>query len=258
LIDTHCHLYLEQFQDDRTEVLQRAVDAGVQDILLPAITLNSLPKMDQLHHSDLSLYKMAGIHPTSINEGTSTTKDELYDYCSRPEIIGVGETGLDYHWSEEYKTEQRKSLHIHCEVAKATGKPIVLHNRASTADLFKIIDEHQDGRLKGVWHCFNGSVDEGKQALDLGLHLGIGGIFTFKNAGVDESVAQLPIKKMMLETDAPYLAPEPKRGKRNEPSFVRFTAQRLAEVKKQELVDLVEQTSQTARRLFNLADPSEA
>src|SRR5699024_5639832 len=104
----------------------------------------------------------------------------------------------------------------------------------------------------------NGSVDEGKQALDLGLHLGIGGIFTFKNAGVDESVAQLPIKKMMLETDAPYLAPEPKRGKRNESSFVRFSAQRMAELKRLELVDLVEQTSQSARRLFNLAAPSEA
>ncbi|WP_372635275.1 TatD family hydrolase, partial [Fodinibius sp.] len=132
--------------------------------------------------------------------------------------------------------------------------PIILHNRDSTGDLLDIIEEQQDGTLSGVWHCFNGSVDEGKRALDLGLHLGIGGIFTFKNAGVDKTVAQLPIDKMMLETDAPYLAPDPKRGQRNEPAFIRFTARRLAEVKEQPLDGVVRQTSQTALQLFGLND----
>ena len=253
MIDTHCHLYSDQLQEDISEVLQRAVDAGVHHIFMPAITLASLPKMDRIQHPRLSLYKMAGIHPTSINDGAATTEDELYDYCSRSDIVGVGETGLDYYWSDAYKAEQQKSLHIHCRVAKAVDKPIILHNRESTADLLDIIAEHQDGHLLGIWHCFNGSVEEGKRALNLGLHLGIGGIFTFKNAGVDQTVARLPLDKMVLETDAPYLAPVPKRGKRNEPAFVRFTAQRLAEVKELPLEELVERTSQTALQLFGLA-----
>src|SRR5699024_12047346 len=125
--------------------------------------------------------------------------------------------------------------HTHCRVAKAMDKHIILHNRESTDNLLDIIAEHQDGRLSGIWHCFNGTVEEGKRALNLGLHLGIGGIFTFKNAGVDRTVARLPLAKMVLETDAPYLAPVPKRGKRNELAVVRFTAQRLAEANKRSL-----------------------
>src|SRR5699024_11016698 len=117
--------------------------------------------------------------------------------------------GLDYHWSKEYKQEQQASLNLHCHVAKETGKPVILHNRSSTEDMLTIIDKHQDGNLSGIWHCFNGSVEEGKRAINLGLHLGIGGILTFKNAGIDRSVTQLPLGKMVLETDAPYLAPEP-------------------------------------------------
>src|SRR5699024_2547054 len=145
----------------------------------------------------------------------SIAENTLFEECQKDEIVGVGETGLDYYWSDEYKTEQKKSLNMHCEVAKTVDKPIILHNRSSTNDLFSIIEAQQNGSLKGIWHCFNGSVDEGKRAIDLGLHLGIGGVLTFKNAGVDKSVGHLPLEKMMLETDAPYLSPEPKRGKRN-------------------------------------------
>lgn len=254
MIDTHCHLYSEQFKGDIAAVLERASAAGVRHIFMPAINLDSLPEMDKLRHPEMSLHKMAGIHPTSINEGARVTEETLYTYCDDPAIAGVGETGLDYYWSDEYRAEQQKSLRIHCRVARQVQKPIILHNRDSTGDLLDIIEEQQDGTLSGVWHCFNGSVDEGKRALDLGLHLGIGGIFTFKNAGVDKTVAQLPIDKMMLETDAPYLAPDPKRGQRNEPAFIRFTARRLAEVKEQPLDGVVRQTSQTALQLFGLND----
>lgn len=254
MIDTHCHLYSEQFKGDIAAVLERASAAGVRHIFMPAINLDSLPEMDKLRHPEISLHKMAGIHPTSINEGARVTEETLYTYCDDPAIAGVGETGLDYYWSDEYRAEQQKSLRIHCRVARQVQKPIILHNRDSTGDLLDIIEEQQDGTLSGVWHCFNGSVDEGKRALDLGLHLGIGGIFTFKNAGVDKTVAQLPIDKMMLETDAPYLAPDPKRGQRNEPAFIRFTARRLAEVKEQPLDGVVRQTSQTALQLFGLND----
>nr|WP_240894718.1 TatD family hydrolase [Fodinibius halophilus] len=233
--------------------MDRAGEAGIDHIFMPAINFESVPKMDAFEYTDIAFHKMAGIHPTDINKGTFATEEELYEYCSRDNIVGVGETGLDYYWSDEYKSGQKKSLRIHCEVAKQLNKPIVLHNRDSTEDLLDIIEEQQDGELTGVWHSFTGSVDEGKRAIDLGLMLGIGGIFTFKNAGVDKAVAELPLQKMILETDAPYLAPDPKRGKRNEPAFVKYTAQRLAEVMDCSLGEVVSVTDETALDLFNIS-----
>lgn len=252
LIDTHCHIYLDQFENDIHEVLSRAADAGVSHIFMPAINFDSLPEMERLLHDDIHFYKMAGIHPTEINDGIKTTEEELLAYCSRNDIIAVGETGLDYYWSGEYKAQQKESLHIHCKVAKSVGKPVILHNRESTDDLLQIIEAEQNGSLTGVWHCFNGTVDEGKRAIDLGLYLGIGGVLTFKNAGVDKAVSQLPLDKIMLETDAPYLAPSPKRGKRNEPAFVRFTAKRLAEVMGVSFQKIEEQTTENALTFYDV------
>lgn len=252
MIDTHCHIYAEQFDNDISQVLDRAAEAGITHIFMPAINFDSLPKMDRLEHDKITFHKMAGIHPTDINQGATITEEELYGYCSRQDIVAVGETGLDYYWSDEYKTAQKKSLRLHCSVAKALHKPVILHNRESTGDLLQIIEEEQDGSLRGIWHCFNGSVSEGKRAIDLGLQLGIGGVLTFKNAGVDETVAQLPIENMMLETDAPYLAPSPKRGKRNEPAFVKYTARKLAEVQNLSLDTVLEKTDQNALRLFEV------
>lgn len=252
MIDTHCHIYLEHFDDDLEQVLDRAAGAGVEQILMPAINFGSLKQMERLSHPRLTFHRMAGIHPTSINEGVFATEDKLLARCRTSGIVAVGETGLDYHWSAEHKSEQQESLRLHCRVAKAVGKPIVLHNRASTDDLLDIVEQEQDGTLSGVWHCFNGSEDEGKRAMDLGLMLGIGGVLTFKNAGIDETVAKLPIDKMILETDAPYLAPEPVRGKRNEPSFIRHTAQKLGEVLDMGLEEVAGITSSNARHLFAL------
>ncbi len=250
LIDTHCHIYLEEFEEDLDQVLDRAFDAGVTDIFMPAINFDSLPRMEKVRHKAISFYKMAGIHPTEINEGIHTSEEALAEYCSRDEIVAVGETGLDYYWSDGYKEKQKASLRTHCKVAKSVKKPIILHNRESTSDLLTVIGEEQDGNLSGIWHCFNGTVDEGKRAIDLGLHLGIGGVLTFKNAGVDETVAKLPLDKMILETDAPYLAPSPKRGKRNEPAFITYTAEKLSEVMDVSLEEITSRTSKTAQDLF--------
>ena len=253
MIDTHCHIYAKQFNDDIAEVLNRASDAGVRHIFMPAINFDSLSKMDELHHPEIGFHKMAGLHPTELNKGQTTTEESLLNYCKKDDIVAVGETGLDYHWSDQYKSEQKESLHFHCRVAKEVDKPVILHNRESTEDLLNIIEEQQDGSLRGIWHCFNGSVTEGHRAIDLGLELGIGGVLTFKNAGVDNSVAQLPIDHMMLETDAPYLAPEPKRGGRNEPAFVKYTAEKLAKVQKLPLEEALEITDSNALELFGVS-----
>lgn len=252
MIDTHCHIYLDQFKEDLDEVLDRAREAGITDICMPAITFDSLGQMDRLDHPEITFHKMAGIHPCDVREIPKDFADQLYEHCRKPEIIAVGETGLDYYWSQDWVKNQEKSLRIHCEVARELDKPIVLHNRESTTDLLDIIEQEQDGRLRGVWHCYTGTVEEGKRALDLNLHLGVGGVTTFKNAGVDQSVAEMPLDKLILETDAPFLAPHPKRGKRNEPAYMKYTAEKLAGIKELALEEIDKLTSETARELFGI------
>lgn len=313
VIDTHCHLYLDAFTEDLEQVLDRAIHAGVHDILLPAIHLESLEQMEALKaraerhfgggkgadeppksvdpalrkpsadtgsgpketptdrpvrgfmgtpsaHSGLEstgirLYMMAGIHPCDVprdEHALASLERVLPELCARPDIIGVGETGLDYHWSTEAVSEQKRMLRLQCRVARETGKAIVLHNRESTDDLLEMIAEEQDGRLTGVWHCFNGTREQGLRAIDLGLHLGIGGVVTFKNAGVDAVVAELPLDRMLLETDAPYLAPVPRRGERNEPSFIALTLGRLAALKGLTESEVAAATTRNALRLFGL------
>lgn len=252
MIDTHSHIYLPDFSEDIAEVLDRATNAGVTDILMPAIDFGSLEQMKDLKHPTIRFHKMAGLHPCDVQELSDDFESSLLHWSMQDEIIGIGETGLDYYWSTEFISQQKESLHIHCKIAKEVDKPIVLHNRESTDDLLGIIEQEQNGSLRGVWHCFNGSIEEGKRAIDLGLHLGIGGVVTFKNGGVDKTVAHLPLNKMILETDAPYLTPTPHRGKRNEPAFMQFTAQRLADILELSLDEVATKTSTTARSLFKI------
>lgn len=295
MIDTHSHIYLPQFSEDIADVLDRAWMAGITNIMMPAIDFGSLEQMKAIHHHHIRFHKMAGIHPcdiektrvggwagnadsihpSDIEKSRSEKKpgnikdlhpsdrdtfrvdleERLYFLGSREDIIAIGETGLDYYWSKDLIEAQRDSLRIHCRVAKELGKPVVLHNRDSTEDLLDIIQEQQDGGLNGIWHCFNGTESQGLRALDLGLYLGIGGVVTFKNAGVDRIVAKMPLDRLVLETDAPYLAPVPKRGKRNEPSYMNYTAQKLSELFDISQSETGHITTQNARRIFCLPVP---
>lgn len=250
LADTHCHLYLKQFEKDLDDVLDHALKADVRHIFLPAIDWRSIHDMDMLRHTEIKFYKMAGIHPCSVEENLPVDGEKLFEFCSTDDFVAVGETGLDYYWSTKFVEEQKKSLRLHCDIARQTGKPIVLHNRDSTSDLLEIIEEEQDGRLTGVWHCFTGTVDEGKRALDLGMYLGVGGVSTFKNAGLDKVIKKLPLERLILETDSPYLAPVPYRGKRNEPSYIRLIAKKLAEITENSLEDIANITTGNAFKLF--------
>ncbi len=262
MIDTHCHIYLPQFQTDIHPVLDRAAQAGITDIMMPAIDFGSLKQMDALGHPHIRFHKMIGIHPCDVDgsQGDSGSQagleEQLLEKGSAGEIIAIGETGLDYYWSREHIAAQQESLRQHCQAAKALDKPVILHNRDSTEDLLDIIGEQQDGRLRGIWHCFNGTPAQGRRALDLGLYLGIGGVVTFKNAGVDRVVADMPPDRLVLETDAPYLAPVPMRGKRNEPSYIKFTAEKLSELFDISLEETDRITTENARRLFRCQDPS--
>lgn len=250
LTDTHCHLYLDKFAPDLDAVMQRAAAAGVKNIYLPAIDWDSLKAMDKLEHPDITFYKMVGIHPCDVQNNLPLDEKRLYELAGGDDIIAIGESGLDYYWSTDFISAQKESLSVHCKVAKAVNKPLILHNRQSTSDLLDLIKTEQDGSLRGIWHCFTGTIDEGKRALDLGLSLGIGGVLTFKNAGVDKVVKQLPLEMMLLETDAPFLAPDPKRGKRNEPSYVLYTAKKLAELMDITVQEIAQVTTKNASNLF--------
>lgn len=208
--------------------------------------------MDRLTHPDICFYKMAGIHPCHVEENLPVLRKQLEKACSQDDIVGVGETGLDYYWSTDYVEEQKRSLRLHCDIAKQTNKPIILHNRESTTDLLDLIEEEQNGNLTGVWHCFTGTVDEGKRALDLGLALGVGGVSTFKNAGVDKVLKELPLGRLILETDAPYLTPAPYRGERNEPSYISIIAENLAKVMNMNLEEVAAATTANAFELFQI------
>lgn len=252
LADTHCHLYLDQFAPDINEVMDRAYDAGIEHIFLPAIEWESLDQMQRLSHPHITFHKMAGIHPCSVEDHLPIDVEKLLELCSSEDFVAVGETGLDYYWSKEFIKEQKESLKLHCRIAKETGKPIVLHNRDSTTDLLDLIEEEQDGSLTGVWHCFTGSVEEGKRALDMGLYLGVGGVSTFINAGVDVVLKEMPMERLLLETDAPYLTPSPHRGQRNEPAYIAIIAKKLASIKGISVAEVAEITTQNAFELFGV------
>lgn len=233
--------------------MDRAVRAGLTDIVLPAIDFNSRAAMEALSHSRLRLHRCAGIHPCDVQaQPLDVARLESWSHCS--DVVAVGETGLDYYWSTERVVQQKASLREHLRIAKESGKPVILHNRHSTEDLLNLVADEQDGRLAGVWHCFSGTEAEGRRALDLGLHLGLGGVLTYRNGLIDSFIHRYPKDRMLLETDAPFLAPVPYRGQRNEPSYVSSVAERLSVLWSATLAETASITTANARRLFRL-DP---
>ena len=269
LVDTHAHLYLPRFDADRDAVLARAREADVGLVLQPAIDAASAVRALSLADADPRLRVMVGVHPTSVHEVGDGERDRIEALVSRPGVVGIGETGLDYYWSREHVAAQQESLRWHARLAIRTGLPLVLHNRdkrgedGCSRDLIEILrDEYGppvEGAARGVFHCFSGPAWLAPKILELGFHIGLGGTLTFKNGGVAEAIADVPMDRIVLETDAPYLAPTPFRGTRNEPAHVRVVAERLAEIRGLTLDEVARATTQNAVTLFGLpSGPEEA
>lgn len=252
MIDTHSHAYVPKFEADRGEMLSRAKEV-LSHIFLPNIDLESAPAMQALADGDPDfLHPMMGLHPCSVKEDYQAVLGQMEALLETGNYAGIGETGLDYYWDKTFTEQQKDSLRRHIAWAKAKDLPLILHCRDSMDDVIEIVKEGQDGNLRGIFHCFNGNVEQGKKIIDLGFLLGIGGVLTYKNSGVAETVAQLPLASMVLETDAPYLTPVPHRGKRNESSYVPIVARKLAETLKLPLREIAETTNQNALELFHL------
>jgi TatD DNase family protein len=255
LIDTHTHLYLSQFDDDIHIVIQRAVESGILKMLLPNIDLGTISSMMKLtiDYPDVC-HAMMGLHPCSVGPEYIEVLKEMEAMLADGSWIAIGETGVDLYWDTTYQEDQINSFRSHIEWAKEMQIPIVIHSRDSLDLNIGIIEEMQDGRLTGVFHCFNGTVDQGKRIVDAGMMMGLGGVVTFKNAKMKDVLPELSKAHIVLETDAPYLAPVPFRGKRNEPGYMIETAQYLAECLEMSYEKLALLTTRNALRLFHLED----
>lgn len=258
MIDTHSHIYAEEFDADRSEALERARDAGVEMLLLPDIDSTSRGRMLALatEHGDWCR-AMAGLHPTSVNDNPAWREelDMVERMLQQPplHLCGVGEIGLDLYWSRDYFREQREALHAQLELAIQYDMPVVIHTRSAYAEMIDALATYRGRGLRGVLHAFADSVDTARKIERLGDFLfGIGGVVTFKNSGLDRVVAELPTELLLLETDCPYLTPVPHRGKRNESAYVEYVCRKIAELHGRSFAEVDAITTASARRMFSL------
>ena len=253
-IDTHTHLYSEQFNDDRTEMIQRAINAGVERMYLPNIDLDSIDGMHALENQfPENCFAMMGLHPCSVDQNWESVLGEIKKHINRREYAAIGEIGMDLYWDKFFIEEQKAAFRMQIEWAKELGWPIVIHARDSFAEIFEIMDEAYDERLSGIFHCFTGGEAEVNHILKYSnFSFGIGGVVTYKKSDLPEVLSLIPLNKLVLETDAPYLPPTPFRGKRNESSYLLHTAEKVAEILELPLAELGKVTTENALKLFKL------
>ncbi len=251
LIDTHAHLFAPQFKEDTEEMVKRAQEAGVKWVVLPNIDSSSIEPMFQLHqkYPDFA-YPTMGLHPCSAGGDNQRTLSEMEQYLDDARLIAIGETGIDLYWDKTTLENQLQSFRRHISWAKETQLPINIHSRDALEITIDEISRAQDGNLSGVFHCFTGSPEEVKKIRDLGFMMGIGGVVTFKNGGLDKVLKLVGLENMVLETDAPYLAPAPHRGKRNESAFVKIIAEKSAEILGESFVHIKDKTGENALKVF--------
>ena len=255
ITDSHCHLDFDSFDEDRDEVIARAHAAGVTRMVTICTKLRTEPQVRAIADAYPSVFYAAGTHPMSAADEPLATVKELVTLASHPKFVGIGETGLDYHYTAESKGIQQESLRIHIEAARRTGLPLIIHSRAADDDMARILtEEHQAGAYGCVMHCFSSGPALAQAALDLGFYLSMPGIAAFpKSTELRAIFAAAPVNRILVETDSPYLAPPPYRGKRNEPAYTAYTARVGAEVFGMDYVDFAAQTQKNFDRLFSKA-----
>lgn len=256
LIDSHTHLYSEQFNEDRKEMIQRALDEGVGAFLLPNIDIDSIAGLDELV-SDFPkvCFPMYGLHPGNVGADFKHQLKVIKDRLDRSqECIAIGEIGMDLYWDKTFIEEQKQAFRTQIGWAKERKLPIVIHARDAFDEIFEIIDAENDENLTGVFHCFTGDLDQAQHILAYGgFKLGIGGVVTYKNSSLPDVLKEIDLSHIILETDSPYLPPVPYRGKRNESAYLRQVAAKLVDIYKAEMQEIEDQTTKNTKELFNLA-----
>ena len=254
LIETHAHLYSEQFKPDQAEALHRAVTAGVGTILMPNVDRTTIDAMLELEAAaPTTCYAMMGLHPCSVGPNFEEELQLVADWLAKRPFVAVGECGIDLYWDKTYLPQQQEALRVQLRLAKQYDLPIVLHTRNAFEEAFALVAEAQDGTLRGIFHCFSDGLAEAKRIIALGgFKLGIGGVATFKNGGLDKVLPHIDLAHLVLETDCPYLAPVPYRGKRNEPAYLPFVLRRVAELLGKTEAEVAAATTRNAAALFNI------
>jgi TatD DNase family protein len=255
-IDTHAHTYDEVFVNDLKEIVDRSIENKVQKVFLPNVDLDSIETMFALNMNFPNhFYPMMGLHPCYVKEDYIDVLPKMEALLKerQVDIFGIGETGLDYYWDITFKEEQKVSLLKHIEWALSFKLPLILHTRNSLRDTIDLVSSNYQKGLKGIFHCYSGTLEEAHEILQMdGFFLGIGGPITYKKSELPEIVAQLPLDRIVLETDAPYLPPVPYRGKRNETSYIPLIAHKIAEVKQVSIDEVMSVTTKNARHIFSL------
>jgi TatD DNase family protein len=250
-IDTHAHIYAKEFDTDRSEMIQRAEDHAIGKIFMPNIDHTTIDSMLELERKYPALcYPMMGLHPCHVKKDFEKELYIVEGWLNKRKFSAVGEMGTDLYWDKTFWDQQVEAFTIQVGLAKKHDLPIVVHCRESIDETLALVEKLQDGTLQGVFHCFTGSPEQAERLVKLGFYLGIGGVASFKKGGMESVLPHVPLNRIVLETDSPYLAPTPHRGKRNEPAYIPLIAQRVAELKNSNLAEVQTATTQNARTLF--------
>ncbi len=252
-IDTHVHLNADQYEEDLQEVIDRALEARVEKMVVIGFDRKTINRTMQLIEQYDFVYGVIGWHPVDAIDCTQQDLDWIEELAAHPKIVGIGETGLDYYWDKSPKEVQQALFRKQIQLAQKLGLPIIIHNRDATGDVVQILREENAASVGGVMHCFSGSVETARECIAMNFMISLGGPVTFKNARLPKEVAtEIPLEHLMIETDAPYLAPHPHRGKRNEPSFVPLVAEEIARLKGLTIEEIAQATTANAKIFFGI------
>ncbi|HFS67538.1 MAG TPA: TatD family deoxyribonuclease [Flavobacteriia bacterium] len=253
LTDTHTHLYAAQFDEDRNQVVQRAIDNGVERFFIPAIDSQTTESMFSLEKQfPKNMFLMMGLHPTHVKENYKEALEHVKKWLDTRQFYAVGEIGIDLYWDKTYVKEQQEAFKTQIQWAKEKNLPIVIHCRDAFDEVFEVLETAKDDKLFGIFHCFTGNLEQAKKAISYNMKLGIGGVVTFKNGKIDQFLSEIPIQDIVLETDAPYLAPTPFRGKRNESSYLVQIAEKVSEIYQLPLEEVAKITTQNSKSIFGV------
>jgi len=252
LTDTHTHLYSSQFDEDRASVIQNAIDANVTRFFIPAIDSTYHKSMFALEDNYANMFLMMGLHPTSVKENYQEELNSVKSYLDKRKFLAIGEIGIDLYWDKTFLKQQQKAFKTQITWAKERDLPIAIHCREAFDEIFEILEEEKGCDLHGIFHCFTGTLEQAQKAISYNMKLGIGGVVTFKNGKIDTFLNQIPLEHIVLETDAPYLSPTPYRGKRNESSYIKIIAEKLALIYGLPVTEIAKITTQNSKDVFKI------
>ena len=251
--DTHTHLYYEQDAEKQAQLMERCFENDVNRLFLPNVDVKSIAMIDDLVKKyPENCFAMAGLHPCDVKEDYLAVLEEIYNSISGRQIYAIGEIGIDLYWDKTTLAFQQDAFRKQIGWAKDLGLPIVIHCREAFNEVFEVLESERDEKLRGIFHCFTGNVEQAKQAIDLNFHLGIGGVVTYKKAGLDVVLSEIPLHNLVLETDSPYLAPVPFRGKPNESSYLIYIAQKLSDIYGVSVEEIANVTTENSKTVFGV------